>query len=410
MQRTPGQSLAQVKQYRTVCAVCGGGSLQQVIDLPGLPHTGYFVHEGEIGAGFPSVDQALLWCPGCGHAQLGSIIAPEFLYDQSYEHRTSASPMAMSGNDFLARFVEELAPGVTFDTALEVGCNDLYLLRQLSTRARQLVGIDPLWLTAAAPPAPANVSVVGAFVGDGTLRAAVTGSPGLVVSAHTFEHLEHPAAALAELMDLAAAGALFVIEVPCFDTLLTNIRFDQVFHQHLHYYSVASLHRLVAAAGGDYVRHVFNYDYWGGTLLYAFRKPLAGAASLAGPACTVPTAGDITRRYGLFRGQMRSLMDLVTALVDEPIYGYGAAQMIPVLAYHLQSDLGFLQCILDDNPDKDGLGYPDLPVRIRYRPPGMSLRNAAVLITALDSFRPMLERLLPARPRHLFAPLQMVWL
>ncbi len=410
MQHILGQSLAQVKQHRTSCAVCGGGSLQQVIDLPALPHTGYFVREGEIGSGFPSVDQSLLWCPGCGHGQLSSVIAPEFLYDQTYEHRTSASTMAMAGNDFLAQFVEALAPGVTFDAVLEVGCNDLYLLRKLAPRARQLVGVDPLWLSAASPPAPANISVVGAFVGDGTLERSVAGAPDLLVSAHTFEHLEDPATALAEMMDVAADGALFVIEVPCFDTLLTNIRFDQVFHQHLHYYSMASLHRLVIAAGGEYVRHALNYDYWGGTLLYAFRRHQAGAVVPDVPPFQAPTAEDISRRYGLFRGQMHSLMGLVTALVAEPIYGYGAAQMIPVLAYHLQSDLGFLECILDDNPDKDGLGYPDLPVHIRHKAPTMSLRDAAVLITALDSFRPLLERLLPARPRHLFAPLQMLWL
>ena len=106
----------------------------------------------------------------------------------------------------------------------------------------------------------------------------------------------------------------------------------------------------------------------------------------------MPTVSFVRERFEEFKERLAVLLDSIGGL-GKPFYGYGAAQMLPAFAYHLKSDLSFLDCILDDNPAREGLAYPDLVPRIRRPWDGLDWQQAGVLITALDSAPPILKRL-----------------
>ena len=48
------------------------------------------------------------------------------------------------------------------------------------------------------------------------------------------------------------------------------------------------------------------------------------------------------------------------------LIGYGAGQMVPSFAYHLNSDLSFLDYIVDDNKKRNNLRYPYLKPNLKY--------------------------------------------
>lgn len=397
-----GASSARIVAQRTCCAVCDGMSLSTVLELPSLPLTGIYVPAG-AGDRYPPADQALLLCRDCGHGQLRDILDPGFVYGDAYRHRTSRSPIATQGNDFFDGFLRSVAGARRFKRVVDIGCNDLYLLRKLEPLADRLLGVDPIWKECERPAA-SKIKVVGEFAEQADLAAQLGGGPDLVVSAHTFEHVVDPRPLLRRLLNVAAAGALFVVEVPGFDSLLRLARFDQVFHQHLHYYSLASFVRLVQESGAQYLSHAFNYSYWGGTMLVAFekRRPAAHLDARGTPA----REKDVTEKYALFRRQLAAVMAHIEGDGPSPIYGLGAAQMLPVLAYHLRSDLSFLSCVLDDDPRRVGLTYPGLSVSIRKPSPDIDLRSGRVLITALDAARPLIQRAVELGARQILMPVQ----
>lgn len=388
----------------THCIVCNNAALEEVLDLPAFPLTGIYV-DAPSPEKYPNVDQGLNVCPACGHAQLRNTIDPAYLYGYEYSHRSSTSPIASQGNDFFLGFLNRITQGARFQRVLEVGCNDLYLLRKLASRAEFLLGIDPVW-AGEDQVLDNKIKVVGKFVEQVDFRSEMGGAPDLIVSVHTMEHIRYPMDVIRRLIDAAAPGALIMIEVPGFDSQLNTCRFDQVFHQHIQYFSVASFRRLIEAVGGRYIAHTFNYDYWGGTLLIAMQKG-GNLPVLAQSDSPKPTAEVIAQRLGLFRRQLDVLGE-VLASQRNPVYGFGAAQMLPTLAYHMKSDLSFLRCIWDDNPSRNQKTYPHLPVRIRRPDPETTLEDGTVLITALDSTRPILKRLLDLKPRYIIRPLAMM--
>jgi len=384
------------------CAVCHGG-LEPAIDLPGLPLTETYCRE-PVKTPMHGIDQRLLFCPDCGHGQLETQIALEDLYGASYKFRTSASATARKGTQFFLSTLDAAAPGRRFKCVLDLGCNDLFLLSQLEGRADLRIGIDPVWRGREGERKDASILLYGVSIEELDL-SALPEKPDLVVCRHTLEHIGDPGAVLKLLMQAAAPDALFVFELPGFDGLIDRFRFDQVFHQHLHYFSLASFTRLVRNAGAHVLGHRENFHDWGAMAVVFTRAAPSIAIEMR---ALRPSLGQIARRYALFRRQMEAAGDMLADLQGAPIYGYGAAQMLPVLAYHMKTDFGQLAAVLDDDPEKDGIGYSNLPVKVMLPGRATRLSEATVLITAIDNVAPIMTRLLENRPRRILHPLQII--
>jgi len=353
------------------------------------------------------IDQRLLVCAKCGHAQLAEQVAPAALYDDSYSFQTSVSATARQGTSFFLAMLDDIAADKHFNCVLDLGCNDLYLLQQLRGRANVRVGIDPLWASKEDQRDDTSITVIGAAIEDVDLHSILEAPPDLILCRHTLEHIYEPGAVLQNLLDVAAEDALFLFEMPGFEAVVRRLRFDQVFHQHPHYFTLASFQRLIDKVGGVYISHRENYHDWG-ALLVAFSHRSKNHGQRNEKLSYGFGVRAIRERYGLFRRQMSTVNDVLKSLEGTTVYGYGAGQMLPVLAYHLNNDLSLLTAVLDDDPAKDGLHYWNLPLVIRRTDSVDDLEAASVFITAVDNVKPILSKLLVQRPRHVIYPFHII--
>ena len=382
----------------TNCSACGKSDLEIVIELPKLPVTSVFLTKASSSEKY-FFDQGLCICRSCSHAQLSNCIDPQRIYDNTYFHRSSESAISREGNKNFSSFIRKVAHEKKFRCLLEVGANDLFLLNLLSDLADIQIAVDPIWKYET-PPATSKSLVLGKFVEELNLKD-VPEKPDIIISAQTFEHVEKPAEQLGELVELAAEGALIFLEVPDFESLIRNLRFDQIFHQHIQYYSLKSLLGIFLRLGCEYVDHVVNYRYWGGSLGVAVRKK---SPTIKRPRHSSIDPDHVKSSFLSMQQQMERLMIQVSSTSVDTIYGYGAAQMVPTIAYHLKTDLSFLKAILDDNVKRSGFYYPGLKPRTTVMPSLETFGDAGVLITAIDSARPILQKVSHLNPRHIFIP------
>ena len=366
--------------------------------MANLPLTDTFTKE-ELDVPFDGFDQAFRFCNDCRHGQLENVVSPKILYGGNYCFRTSASPTARKGTEFFFSVLNQAAPDRTFNCAVDLGCNDLFLLDQLAGRARHRVGVDPIWKGKEHERASNDVQVIGAELEDAKLDQ-LPEKPDLIVCRHTLEHLTDPLAVIQQLLDMAAEDALFIFEVPGLEALVNRHRFDQVFHQHLQYFSQQSFLKILQTVGASPVHLSSNYHDWGAFAVAFVRengkKPIS-------PLSVAPDIKKVQSSLEIFRAMMDTTRRSLDSL-EGPVYGYGAAQMLPVLAYHLKSDLSFLDAVIDDDPEKTGAHYWNLPVKIVPMDQVARLEDTSVLITAVDGAQPILERLFKHRPRHIIYP------
>ena len=174
--------------------------------------------------------------------QLTNRLDPTLLYRQTYTHLTSSSPISQSGNKYLLDVI--LKNFSRKKQILEVGCNDLYLLRQLKEIAEHRAGIDPIYEDEQKEISH-GIHVKGGFMERINLGDLIKSPIDLLISAHTFEHLANPIQAVINLAPYLSSNCDIIIEVPSSIRMIAQLRLDQVFHQHINYYSPKSLSALL---------------------------------------------------------------------------------------------------------------------------------------------------------------------
>lgn len=408
----PDSFLIDVEKYRDIpfksrdhCLICGRKSDESVINLPELPMTEIYTSQ-LISEKVGVVDQGLDFCPQCGHAQLRNVIDVELQYGEtfSYFFRTGESATGRSAIQFFIDFMSRTIGNRKFKHILEVGCNDLYLLKQLQNLADHLTGIDPILKDFDDDLAHSNMTVIGDFFENVELDREFD----LLICKDTLEHVTDPKAFVTRILDKARDNTLFFFQFPSLESTLRDIRFDQVFHQHLNYFSLQSVIHLLNDLGCELIDYTFNFEHWG-ALLVAFKK--GKYQGRFDPDVWQISSAEIDQRFQIFRQGMANVNARLEYFKDEKIYGYGAALMLPVLSYYLENDLSVLEFIIDDDPRKDGLYYLNLPVQIRSWAAIRNKREAVFLLTAvasLNNVRTMLPNLFKLRPKHIIVPLNTI--
>ncbi len=327
--------------------ICSG-DLEIAIELPDLPLTGIYCVKGQ-DKNSQNFDQELLLCTNCGHAQIKNIIDVNYMYGESYGFRTSSSETASGGSNYFADFLDSLFPDKIFNSIVDFGCNDGYLLKLLKQRnkGKQYLGVDLIWKGKESEFEDDQIIISGEKIENIDFNDILDQMPDLIVSQHTMEHIEDPKGLLEKLFSNTDDSTSFVFEFPCFDPLLENFRFDQVFHQHIHYYSVQSFLKLLGLLGAEPIGYTINYNYWG-ALIIAFKKSKNSAANMKialsknFPHKDLPS---VQKRYSLFKKQMEITIEILDKLKHETWYGYGAALMLPILGYHLNNDFSYFKAI-----------------------------------------------------------------
>ncbi|WP_447968290.1 class I SAM-dependent methyltransferase [Nitrospira sp. M1] len=402
LEMTDASSVIDIKVQ---CTICESSEIVPVISLPNFPITGRLTYEAPtfIPQG---IDQEFLMCLRCGHSQLKNHISPDLLYRSNYGFRTSRADSAMKGVEFFLERLHEYTSKKRFRMVLDIGCNDLYLLEQMTQTAASRVGIDPIWMEQESS-SRSEIQVIGAYLEDIDLEVLSEMAPDLVVCRHVLEHVSDPGEALRRVIHATGSDAIFFVEVPCLDALVMKYRFDQVFHQHLQYFSLHSLLKLVHQVGGEYLAHWMNYHHWG-SVIVAFKKRMPGVDSVNHGHDIMWSIGDIQDRYKTFQNQCGIAKEVLEGKGMNPRYGYGASPMLPTLAYHLQSDLSCLTAIIDDDASKDNWFYENLPVQIHTPSVVRDWEDATVLITAPEGVTSIMARCHQYQPKHVLYPLPLM--
>lgn len=236
-----------ILQRRTTCRVCGC-KLVPAIDLGEQWLQGSFLKEGRPRPPTRTVPMRLLRCDpladerACGLLQAEYTVLPEVLYT-IYWYR-SATNTTMRGH--LAEIARELAEsfqGVTVCSVLDIGCNDGTLLRAFPPGWIRH-GIDPSNAVFDADAAEGLKVVRGYFPSD-----KVSGMYDVVTSIAMFYDLDDPVEFARQVKKRLQPEGVWCFEVAYLPAMLAAGSYDTICHEHIEYYSLATIGRILHDAG-----------------------------------------------------------------------------------------------------------------------------------------------------------------
>ncbi|WP_026413623.1 class I SAM-dependent methyltransferase [Actinomadura oligospora] len=354
------------------CRVCGG-AVREFIDLGRQPSANAFLLPSEVDGEF-FFRLAAGACERCSMVQLLEEVPQTVRYHEGYRYRASGSAghrRHFEGN--ARRFLrDELTGPDAF--IVEIGCNDGVMLSTVADAGVRHLGVEPSANVAEEARAK-GVSVREDFF-DETTAAEIRAEHGparVVFGANTICHIAHIDSVLRGVDGLLGPGGVFVFEEPYLGTVLEQGAFDQIYDEHVFYFSVTSVREMARRFGLDLV-DAERIPLHGGEIRYTLARigerpvrPAVGrlieeerARGLSSP--------EALRRFG---DNVRRVRDDLTTLLrklrddGKRVVGYGAPGKATTVTNLCGIDTDLVPFVCDSTPDKQGRLVPGshLPVR-----------------------------------------------
>lgn len=234
--------------HKTTCRVCEGTDLVKVLDLGSTPPANAYLKEEDLEKPEKSFPLVLYFCRTCSLAQLLDVVNPEILF-KDYHFLTGAS--SPSVEHFKQYAQEAILPLITSpdDLVIDIGGNDGVLLSFVKDSARVL-NVDPADNLAPISEAK-GVPFYPAFFTSKTADELVEkyGKAKVVVANNVFAHTDPIRDVFKGVSKLIGDDGVFIFEVHWAKHLIDEGCFDQIYHEHLCFYSLHAAKHLVEASG-----------------------------------------------------------------------------------------------------------------------------------------------------------------
>lgn len=396
---------------RTDCRACGNTTLAQVMDFGVQAVAGAFppVGTGHEAARYPL---ELVRCDvaadpsACGLVQLRHSLDAHLLYD-SYWYRSGINRTMTDNLHEIARAAAEVAGGLSEgDLVIDVGCNDGTLFdgyAQVAPTGVTYLGIDPSDVTRYAVEKGYDVvntffssQAVASFSGDRKAK--------VITSIAMFYDLEDPRQFVREIADSLVEDGIWVSEFSYMPTMLSMNSFDTVCHEHLEYYSLAVIERVVESAGLHVVRAELNDVNGGSIRLFVGRR--GSTAQTDEDVANLEAMRTEERRLGLETATpyaafaqraervRNDLYATLTRLTSEgrTVHVYGASTKGNTTLQYAGIDSTLIPMAADRNPDKWGRETIGTSIPIVSEEESRALKPDYYLVLPWHFLEEMLER------------------
>jgi SAM-dependent methyltransferase len=300
----------------------------------------------------------------CGLIQTRHTVPGSILYS-SYWYRSGVNRTMTENLHGIAHAVEALVPLEAGDLVVDIGCNDGTLLDGYRVKGLRYVGFDPSDVARYAVEKGYDV-VRDFYSADALHRRRPDQRAKAITSIAMFYDLEHPRAFVADVAEVLAEAGIWVIELHYLPAMLEANAFDAIVHEHLEYYSLAVIERLVGEEGLEVVDAELNAINGGSIRLFIGHQGhhVQSAEQMARlrdlRVAEFELALDSPEPYEKFRLGVEGVRDELVALCrklrDEgkTIHVYGASTKGNTILQYAGIDHSLIAAAADRNPDKWG--------------------------------------------------------
>lgn len=221
--------------FKKDCRCCGNTNLKKVISLGRSPLANNLLSSSlENYDTFPlEVD----YCPICHNCQLNYVVpASQMFDDYLYVSSTSKSfreHFEKAADDYIKRFKLD-----STSLVVDIGSNDGIALKPYMEKGIRVMGVEPA----------SNISKIAMENGVPTLNEYFTEKTfedekiaDLVTASNVFAHADDLKSITKNVFRLLKDGGTFIVEVQYLLDTIKDLTFDNIYHEHVNYWSVTSL-------------------------------------------------------------------------------------------------------------------------------------------------------------------------
>lgn len=349
------------------CRACGSRQTSLVLSLGTTPLANSLLTADQLNQPELRYPLDLVFCHNCSLVQITETVPPEILF-RDYVYFSSFSDTVLENARAIAqRMIAELKLDAR-SLAIEVASNDGYLLQHYVQAGVPVLGIEPA-RNIAKVATERGIPTLCEFFGDdlGQQLAAQGQQADVLHANNVFAHVADTNGFVEGIRHVLKPNGVAVIEAPYLKDTIDHTEFDQIYHEHLCYFSLTAVDGLMRQHD-LFVWDVEHLPIHGGTLRYFVRLLSGGMA--ARPAVTQLLSEEATwgvnqlqfyRGFGRKVEQLRqNLLELLRELKanGKRIAVYGASAKGSTLMNYFGIGADLLDYVVDRSVAKQGKFTP----------------------------------------------------
>jgi SAM-dependent methyltransferase len=254
------------------CQICGSEKLDTVLSLGYMPPVNQMVPIGQVPRQQPWFPTNLLHCRNCDLVQLGLAVDPVIIFPPEYPYTSGTTKLLRDNFAELYAESSKLLGLKADDLVVDIGSNDGTLISNFQKGGHRILGIEPTDVSRIANER--GIPTIQRYFGLDTAKEvkAKHGPASVVTAANCFAHIEDVHAIVDGIVAMLKPDGVFISESHYLIPLLDTLQYDTVYHEHLRYYSLASLKHLLEMHDLE-VFHARPIPSHGGSIrVYAAKK------------------------------------------------------------------------------------------------------------------------------------------
>jgi SAM-dependent methyltransferase len=385
------------------CRVCDSPRLEPVIDLGNQPWCNCFLKKEEIGQE-PVYPLRVVYCHGCGITQLDTTVRKEVMFTD----HTYLSGVTRSLSDHFGRVAadvdERFFKGVPFKSVLDIGSNDGTQLKHFQKLGYDVLGVESS-KTVARLAVEAGVPTRHQFFNLQTM-GQIGRKFDVINAAGVFFHLEELHSVTEGIREGLTDGGVFIVQFLYIKDIVNNGAFDQIYHEHLIYYSLRTLERLLERHGLE-MFDAYRSPIHGGSIIgfvsHNGKRERSQRFQDMARAEDDEGVNRVERYHDFFQRIQRMKNENVTFLQKaresgKRVFGLGAPAKGNTLLNYFGVGPQLMECLVEKNELRRGLYSPGMHIPIVIEKERIDVPDIYYVLAwnfkqeILANHKPLLER------------------
>lgn len=353
------------------CRICSSDNNTRFLSLGMHPHCNNFLKKEQLyhETLYP-LD--VYYCNNCSLVQIEYTVPKEVMF-LNYPYvsgttRTLRNHFKKSANEIVQRFSLNKE-----DLVVDIGSNDGTWLKYFKQFGVKTLGVEPA-SNIVRIAVKNGIETVNDFFSKKVALKIINerGHASVITAAGVFFHLEDLHSVVEGISNLLKDNGVLVVQAIYLFEMINKISFDNIYHEHLCYYTIKPLETLFDMYGME-IFDVKIIDIHGGSLeLYVSRKsvyPIEPSVNELKKEEKESRMYDI-KTYHTFAEKVKNikkkLIHILTAIKKEgiKIYAYGAPAKGSTLLNYCGIGTSFVDYAVEKNPLKCGLYIPGVHIPI----------------------------------------------
>lgn len=233
----------------TKCQICSSKNLEMVLRYGNQPIVQAYLTEKLLLQPEITYPLNLVYCRACGLLQLDYIPDPKIVFPKNYPYRTGLTNMLIRNFRELADYAIPNCNLKSGDLAIDIGSNDGTLLKGFKEKGMRVLGVEPT--DAAKDANKNNIPTIQAFFTKEVAKSILKkyGKAKLITATNVFAHINNAPELAKNISSLLDKNGVFISESQYFLDTFEKTELDCVYHEHIRFYTLKPLIKLLSDAG-----------------------------------------------------------------------------------------------------------------------------------------------------------------